>query len=208
MEKLLQMLGILAALYIAYVLSLKKWDYASESKRAARRTWLKSKGLSNTFYFIHAGTLFLLNMISGGLFVFYWIYRQWQAVLRGFRRLDGISLEHGPFIRTLGGFGTFFSLNAIICRTCEYMRKKSPMPPWVWGTLWLTGLAGTLLLPMGAEKGFCYFFFCAAPAALQHRLNALPTMPLITKPKPTELIATVIGLIIALAIVMIIRIFF
>ena len=66
MEQFLQMAGVLAALYIAYALTLKKWDYASEAKRTERRTQLKELGLSNTFYFIHAGTLLILNAVSGG----------------------------------------------------------------------------------------------------------------------------------------------
>ena len=41
MEQFLQMAGVLAALYIAYALTLKKWDYASEAKRTERRTQLK-----------------------------------------------------------------------------------------------------------------------------------------------------------------------
>ena len=124
MEQFLQMAGVLAALYIAYALTLKKWDYASEAKRTERRTQLKELGLSNTFYFIHAGTLLILNAVSGGLFVLYWLFRQWKAVLTGFRRLSGQPLSGGTFMRTLGGAVTFFELNALICRTCEYMRKK------------------------------------------------------------------------------------
>ena len=60
---------------------------ASEAERTERRTQLKELGLSNTFYFIHAGTLLILNAVSGGLFVLYWLFRQWKAVLTGFRRL-------------------------------------------------------------------------------------------------------------------------
>ena len=108
------MLGILAVLYAMYALSLKKWDYATEAKRQERRTLLKTKGVSNTFYFIHAGTLFLLNVFSGGLFTFYWLYRQWTAVPHGFRRLNAQPLPHGAFLRTVGGFITFFELNAIV----------------------------------------------------------------------------------------------
>ena len=99
MEQFLQMAGVLAALYIAYALTLKKWDYASEAKRTERRTQLKELGLSNTFYFIHAGTLLILNAVSGGLFVLYWLFRQWKAALTGFRRLSGQPLSGGAFFR-------------------------------------------------------------------------------------------------------------
>ena len=208
MERLIQMLGILAVLYAAYALSLKKWNYQTETQRNARRVFLKTKGLSNTFYFIHAGALFLLNVFSGGLFTFYWIYRQWQAIEQGFRRLDGHSLKHCPLVRSLGGFATFFSLNAIICRTCEYMHHKSPLPAWVWGTLWLAGLAGSIWVSSWPERIVCYVFFCAAPAALQHRLNALPKEPISPQPKPAEIIAAAIALAAALGILAAGRIWF
>lgn len=195
------MLGILAVLYAAYALSLKKWTYVTEAQREQRRRELKEKGLSNTFYFIGAGTLFLLNAASGGLFSFYWMYRQWQAVMRGFKRLDGTALKGGPFVRALGGLVTFFPLNAIIARTCEYMRKKAPLPPWVWGTLWLAGLAGAIFVTRWPERLVCYAFFCGAPAALQNRLNALPKDPVPAKPKPAEYVAAACGLIAALAVI-------
>ena len=207
MERLLQMLGVLAALYAAYALSIKKWDYETEAQRTARRTFLKSKGLSNTFYFIHAGTLFLLNLLSGGLFAFYWLYRQWQAVLHGFRRLSAKPLKHGPFLRAVGGFGTFFSLNAIICRTCEYMHHKAPLPPWVWGTAWLAGLAGTLAGPDVTTRAAGYLVFCAAPALLQRRLNALPKETIPPQPKPAEIAAAALALLLALGLLVAWRIF-
>ena len=201
MERIIQMLGILAVLYAAYALSLKKWTYVTEAQREQRRRELKEKGLSNTFYFIGAGTLFLLNAASGGLFSFYWMYRQWQAVTRGFKRLDGTALKGGPFVRALGGFITFFPLNAIIARTCEYMRKKAPLPPWVWGTLWLAGLAGAIFVTRWPERLVCYAFSCGAPAAPQNRLNALPKAPVPANPNPAEYVAAACGLIAALAVI-------
>ena len=207
MEQFLQMIAVLAALYIAYALTLKKWDYASEAKRTERRTQLKELGLSNTFYFIHAGTLFILNAVSGGLFAAYWLFRQWKAVLVGFRRLSGQPLAGGAFVRTLGGAVTFFGLNAIICRTCEYMRKKSPLPPWVWGTLWLGGLIGTILVKPLFWRACCYALWVGAPAALQRRLNALPEQTLSTKPKSSELAFAVFGLVCVLGAAAAIRTF-
>ena len=206
MERLLQMLGILAVLYAMYALSLKKWDYATEAKRQERRTLLKTKGVSNTFYFIHAGTLFLLNVFSGGLFTFYWLYRQWTAVPHGFRRLNAQPLPHGAFLRTVGGFITFFELNAIICRTCEYMRHKPPLPPWAWGTMWLGGLIGAIAAPGWTEKLIGYALFCAAPAVLQKRLNALPAEKILPTPKPKECFAAAAALGCALGMIALFRI--
>lgn len=206
MERFLQMLGVLAALYIMYALSLKKWDYDTESKRLARRAALKEQGLSNTFYFIHARTLFILNAASGGLFAFYWLYRQWQAVLHGFKRQDGQTLSGGPFLRTLGGLGTFFQLNAIICRTCEYMHHKPPLPPWAWGPLWLGGLSGTLFGTSWIMRLAGYLFFCGAPAALQGRLNALPKSPVSARPKASEITAAAAALVCALGLIALCRV--
>ena len=200
------MLGVLAVMYAAYALSFKKWDYTSEAKRLERRGVLKEKGMSNTFYFIHARTLWVLNALSGGLFVFYWLYRQWQAVLYGFKRLDGRPLSGGALVRTVGGFGTFFQLNAIICRTCEYMHHKAPLAPWAWGVLWLGGLVTTLAAPDTTARVIGYLFFCSAPAALQNRLNALPKEPIPAAPKAGEIIAAAAGLVIALLIIMLMRI--
>ena len=201
------MLCILAVMYAGYAVSVKKWDYETEAKREARRTALKTKGLSNTFYFIHARTLFLLNLLSGGLFVIYWLYRQWQAVLRGFKRLDGAPLKNGPLLRTVCGFATFFELNAVICRTCEYMRQKAPLPPWVWGTAWLAGLAGTLAGTDVTTRAAGYLVFCAAPALLQRRLNALPKETIPPQPKPAEIAAAALALLLALGLLVAWRIF-
>ncbi len=104
MERLLEMLGVM---YAAYALSVKNWNYTSEAAREKRKTELKKEGLTNTFYFIHARTLFVLTVVSGGAFTLYWLLQQWHAVLRGFRRADGTSLKGKPFVRTLGGAFTF-----------------------------------------------------------------------------------------------------
>ena len=200
------MLGIVAVLYAAYALSLKRWDYDTEAKRNARRARWKEQGLTNTFYFIHAGTLFCLNLASGGLFTFYWLFRQWQAVSHGFRRLDGKPLRGGAWVRALGGFISFFPLNALICRTCAYLRHTAPLPPWVWGTLWLGGLAGTLASPSAAGRIIGYLFFCGAPAVLQRRLNALPNQPISASPRPREILAALGALACAAALAAAIRV--
>ena len=68
MERLLEMLGVLAVMYAAYALSVKNWNYTSESAREKRKTELKQQGLTNTFYFINARTQLVLTLASGGTF--------------------------------------------------------------------------------------------------------------------------------------------
>lgn len=205
MERLIEMLGTLALLYAGYALSVKKWDYSSEAQREKRQTELKRLGLANTFYFINARTQFLLTLLSGGLFSFYWMYQQWKAVLHGFKRSDGKPLKGGALVRAAGGFYFFFRLAGIINRTCEYMRHKTALPAGVWGCLWLAGLICALapLAPSARIAG--YLIFCAAPAAYQRRLNVLVKNPLPGKPKMTELIAAALGLLCTLAAAAVIR---
>lgn len=206
MERLLEMLGVLAVMYAAYALSVKNWDYTSEATREKRKAELKKRGLANTFYFINARTQLVLTLASGGTFTLYWLYQQWRAVLRGFRRADGTPLTGGPFLRTLGGAFTFFSLVSIINRTCEYMRRPTAWPAGLWGLVWLSGLV-CVFLPAGwTVKTIGYFFFCAAPAVYQRRLNALPKTPVPASPKIAELAAAAAGLILVLAAVMACRI--
>ena len=195
MQRLLEMLLALAILYAVYALGMKKWNYTSQADREKRKTELKKLGLSNTFYFIHEYTFLVLNLASGGLFSFYWIYKQWQAVLQGFKRLEGGPLKHGAFVRTLGGGFTFFTLAALINRTCEYMRKKTAWPAGLWGTLWLGGLV-LVFCPVGTSYRLTgYALFCLAPTVYQNRLNALPKEPISPAPKTAEIVACATGLI-------------
>lgn len=205
MERLIEMVCVLAVLYAGYALGMKRWNYTSQADREKRRTQLKTLGLSNTFYFIHAGTLFFLILCSGGTFVFYWIYQQWKAILQGFKRLDGTPLPKGPFIRTLGCFVTFYSLGSIINRTCEYMRKPVSWSPVWWGTLWLGGLFTLLLCDDISLRLFGAFLFCLAPTIYQRRLNLLPKKPLPITPKPKELIAAAFGLTLFLGLCITVR---
>ena len=208
MQRLLEMLLALAILYAVYALGMKKWNYTFQADREKRKTELKKLGLSNTFYFIHEYTFLVLNLASGGLFSFYWIYKQWQAVLQGFKRLEGGPLKHGAFVRTLGGGFTFFTLAALINRTCEYMRKKTAWPAGLWGTLWFGGCA-LVFCPVGATYRLTgYLFFCLAPVVYQKRLNALPNEQISPTPKMTEIIASVMGLVVALGVAVGVRVFF
>lgn len=208
MERLLEMLGVLAVMYAAYALSIKNWNYTSEAAREKRKAELKKLGLTNTFYFINARTLLVLTLVSGGMFTFYWIYQQWRAVLRGFKRTDGVPLKGGPFLRTLGGAFTFFTLANLINRTCEYMRQPTAWPAGLWGLVWLTGLAGVFLPTEGTVKALGYLCFCAVPAIYQRRLNALPKTPVPAAPKLAELAATAAGLLCLLGIIMFLRMTF
>lgn len=206
MERLLEMLGVLAVMYAAYALSVKNWDYTSEAAREKRKAELKRQGLANTFYFINARTQLVLTLASGGTFTLYWLYQQWRAVLRGFKRTDGIPLTGGPLLRTLGGACTFFTLAGIINRTCEYMRRPAAWPAGLWGLVWLAGLV-CVFLPAGwTVKALGYFFFCAAPAVYQRRLNALPKTPVPAAPKIAELAATAAGLVGLLGLIVLARI--
>ena len=206
MQRLLEMLLALAILYAVYALGMKKWNYTSQADREKRKTELKKLGLSNTFYFIHEYTFLVLNLASGGLFSFYWIYKQWQAVLQGFKRLEGGPLKHGAFVRTLGGGFTFFTLAALINRTCEYMRKKTAWPAGLWGTLWLGGLM-LVFCPFGTFYRLTgYALFCLAPVVYQNRLNALPKGPVSPAPKTAEIVACAAGLLVALALAVLIRV--
>lgn len=208
MERLLEMLGVLAVMYAGYALSVKNWDYTSEAAREKRKAELKKRGLANTFYFINARTQLVLTLASGGTFTLYWLYQQWRAVLRGFKRADGIPLKGGPFLRTLAGAFTFFSLASLINRTCEYMRHPTAWPAGLWGLVWLAGLA-CVFLPAGwTVKALGYFFFCAAPAVYQRRLNALPKTPVPASPKIAELAAAAAGLVGLLGLLVLARVVF
>lgn len=207
MERLLEMLGVLAFMYAAYALSVKNWNYASEAAREKRKAELKERGLTNTFYFIHARTLFALTLASGGLFTLYWMLQQWSAVLRGFRRTDGMPLKGGAFVRTLLAPFTFFTLAGIINRTCEYMRTRTAWPPALWGIVWLGGLACMFLASGNTAKAAGYILFCTVPAVYQRRLNALPKNPVPAAPKIKEIAAAAEGLAAAGAIIMIWRSF-
>ena len=206
MQRLTEMILAIAILYAVYALGIKKWTYTTEAEREKRKTELKKLGLSNTFYFIHEYTFLVLNLASGGLFSFYWIYKQWQAVLQGFKRLEGGPLKHGAFVRTLGGGFTFFTLAALINRTCEYMRKKTAWPAGLWGTLWLGGLM-LVFCPFGTFYRLTgYALFCLAPVVYQNRLNALPKGPVSPAPKTAEIVACAAGLLVALALAVLIRV--
>ena len=208
MQRLTEMILAIAILYAVYALGIKKWTYTTEAEREKRKTELKQLGLSSTFYFIHAQTFFILNVVSGGFFSFYWLFKQWQAVLQGFKRLSGDPLKHGPFVRALGAPITFFTLAALINRTCEYMHKKTAWPAGLWGALWLVG-AGLIFCPVEMfYRLMGFLFFCLAPAVYQNRLNTLPKEPVSPSPKKAEIVATVVGLLLLLGLTVTIRILF
>lgn len=203
MERLLEMIGILAALYVAYALSMGKWTYESTStKREQRDEELKRAGLSSQFYFMNACTLVLLSLASAGTFTFYWLYKQWQRIHNGFKR-DGKQLHGSAFWRAVAGIWSFFALGNLINRTCEYMHRETSWPACLWGILWLSGLV-ILLSPV--EYGWKiagYVIFCTVPAIFQRRINTLTHGYLPLFPRAIELAATLTGAICVAAFVMI-----
>ena len=190
MERFLQMVGVLVALYIAYRISLGKWDYTSHQKRQERKTELKTAGLSSRFYFMHPWTQRILTLLSGGLFTFYWLYEQWQQVLSGFKRLDGTPLQGGAFRRAVGGIWSFFPLAEIINRTSEYMRKPTSWPAALWGTLWLGGLVLVFCPVAYGWRIAGYVLWCLVPSVYQRRINTLTSKHISAFPRTVEIIIT------------------
>ena len=175
MDRLLSILLGIAILYVFYALGIKKWDYTSQAKRDKEKERLKKAGLSTRYYFIPEKRLLLFNITSGGLFLFYWSFKQWQAVTAGFKNTDGTSLKYPPWLRAVCTFISFYQLNAIINRTCRYMRKRPTLSPAFWGTALWTGFAAVWVpaLPAGGRITGALFFILA-PYVLQRRINALP----------------------------------
>ena len=175
MEKLIKILIGFALLYGAYALFLKKWDYTSQAKRDEQKQQLKEKGLSACYFFIPPQRLLVLNVLSGGLFFFYWSFKQWQAVLSGYKNLAGTKLKMGPFGRAFWGILSFYQLTAIVNRTCAYMHKPQGLSHLFWGTALWAGLT-VACLPWVPWWGRILgaFFFLYPPYALQQHINNLP----------------------------------
>lgn len=195
MQRLLEMCVACALLYAAYSLTLKNWSYASGAQYEALRTECKRRGMSNVYYFIAAPTLFLFNLLTGGTFILYWTYQQWKAVSQGFRRLEQPPVAFNPWLRTLLFPFSFYTLNAVINRTCLYLHKKPTFAAWFWGTVWLIAYAGMAAAPVKLKPWF-YLLVCAVPAVLQRRLNALPKTPVPLRPKLKETAAALCGMLV------------
>lgn len=205
MERLLEMLGVLATLYVFYALGMGKWNYVSPEKRTQRRNELKEAGLSTRFYFMHPHTQRVLTLLSGGLFTFYWLFKQWQQILRGFKRLDGTPLKGGAWLRALLGGWSFFSLANLINHTCEYMQKLTSWPGWLWGTLWLGGGIAIFCPLHWSWRGLGYLLFCLVPAVFQARLNTLTKEHISAFPRAVEIIVTLLGAACAAGLLAVIR---
>ncbi len=199
MERLIEMGVVIAILYAGYKLTAGRWNYASQAMAARRRETLKQAGLSTRFYFIRARTQWVLTLVSGGLFTFYWFYRQWRNIRRGFRQADGRPLRGNAWWRTVGGGFTFYSLGNLINRTCEYMKKETSWPSWLWVTLWWGG--GVLVFaPVSVTAHVVgYGLFCTVPVVFQRRINTLTRETFSLRPKPEELSAAAAGLLVTLA---------
>ncbi|MBR3631779.1 MAG: hypothetical protein IKN49_01755 [Elusimicrobiaceae bacterium] len=175
MEKLLHIFGGMAILYLIYVLGIKNWDYASEAKRLKIKEDIKQEGLSTSFYFITPKRLLFFEILSGGLFIFYWAYKQWQSMLRGYKNTTGKRLLFGPFLRSLFIAISMYQLTAILNRTCVYMRKEPAFPPFVWGTaLWGGAVAACLPMLASGWRVLGAAFCLLSPYVLQNHINSLP----------------------------------
>ena len=199
MTDFLQLVVVFAILYVLYASTLKKWNYTTQDQRIKRRILLKQRGMSRTFYFIHTKTLFFLNVFSGGFFLFFWLFKQWQAICFGFKRLDGTPLKYGPFLRTLFGFVSVFQLVAIINRTCEYTQRPLSLPPAVWEIVGLSSLLGFFWAD-GWNKLLCYLLWCYIPCALQSKINGLTSKAISPRPQLSEMAAAAFGLACAAAV--------
>ena len=175
MDRLTSVFVGILILYILYFFGFKNWDYTSEAKRHAIRQQIKELGLSTRFHFISAKWLLLLNILSGGLFVFYWSYKQWQAIFIGYKNTSGRTLSAGPLLRALFTPISFYQLVSIVNRTCVYMRKIPAFHAALWGSALLLGLVVACLpmLPVQARLvgAFCFVW---APFILQGHINSLP----------------------------------
>lgn len=202
MERLLEMIGILVALYVAYTISLGKWNYDSPAKREKRKEELKQAGLSAQFYYMNAGTLLVLCLSSAGTFTFYWLYKQWKCVRHGFKRANHVPLQGSALLRAVTGFWSFFALGNLVNRTCEYTHRETSWPMYVWGIVWLGGLVLIFSPVEYSGKVIGYLFFCTVPVILQRRINTLTREYLPLFPRAIELAATLIGVICVVALVM------
>ena len=194
MEKLIKIIVGFGLLYGTYALFLKKWDYTSQAKRAEEKQHLKEEGLSSCYFFILPDRLLLLNLLSGGFFFFYWSYKQWQAVLIGYKNLAGTRPKFGPFVRSIFGLFTFYQLLAIVNRTCAYMRKPQGLSHLFWGTvLWVGAVLPFIpVLPLWMRLLSPILFFYP-PYMLQKYVNTLPKEIPPSKFRWIELLIVLVG---------------
>ncbi len=172
MERWLDFVVVFGGLYAIYFFTLRRWDYTTEAKRRAQKDELKRQGLSNAYYFTGAWKLFIYIFCTGGIYAFYWLYKQWKSVAKGYLNTARQPLKGWPVWRALFGAVTFYQLAGIINRTCLYMHKRPSMAAWFSGTVWIICVAGSIILP-GWYKLVCLAIFAAVAARLQYRLNAL-----------------------------------
>ena len=205
MERLLEMLGILAALYLAYRLTIGRWTYFSPEEYARRKEVLKQAGLATRFYFMNPRTQVILTCLSGGTFTLYWFYKQWSVIKKGFKKIDGSALPCPAWLRAIGGFWSFFPLGGIINRTCEYMKKDTSWSPIFWGILWLGGLGAVIAAPGYIWKIAGGLIFCAVPAVFQRRINTLTKEHVSAFPRTIEILITLLGAACVLGIYLAVR---
>lgn len=193
MERFFELIIIFFVLYVIYALSLGRWDYTSHAKRQAERAELKEKGLSSRFFFTSPYKLFILNFFSGGLFLFYWFYKQWSRVETGYKTAKGAGLRFPVWIYILFGLLSLFELAAIVNRTASYMRKKTGFPALFWGFFFLLAFAGIFAANTAAASLTSFIIFIAIPCIIQNRINTLVEQPLTLRPQGAEIVVTVLS---------------
>ncbi len=189
MEKITSILIGLGLLFGVYFFGMRKWDYTSQAKQTAEKERLQQAGLATCYYFIPVWRLALFNILSGGLFSFYWALKQWQAIKAGYKNTENTPLAFSPWLRTLFLFLSFYQLTAIINRTCRYMRKPTAFAAAFWGTAFWAGFAAAWTHVLAAPWRLAgAALFMAAPCILQRHVNNLPKNLPPTKIKLPEIV--------------------
>lgn len=195
MERWVDFIVVFGGLYLIYFFTLRRWDYTSEAKRKAERELLKKQGLSNSYHFTGGWKLFAYIFITGGLYAFYWLYKQWKAIFKGYINANNKKLKGGPFWRALLGLISFYQLAGIINRTCLYMHKKPSAAAWLSGSLWLLSVGAAIALPGMVYKTAALAVFAAVPSRLQARLNALPGKPISNQFQTADILPLLVSLL-------------
>lgn len=175
MDRLYSILIGVALVAVLYWLGPRRFDYTSPQKRQHIKDRITAKGISVQYYFISTKRLLWFNILTGGLFFFYWAYKQWQAIQNGYKSTTGVTIKYNPWLRSLFSCFTLYQLIAIVNRTCVYMRKVPAFPAVVWGSFWWAGLvvACLTICPIWIRL-LGAILYLVTPYVLQRHINSLP----------------------------------